>query len=226
MDISVVIPLLNEEESLGELYGWIERVMEANGYSYEVIFVDDGSSDSSWSIIEQLSQKDQRIRGVRFRTNYGKSAALYCGFERAVGNVVITMDADLQDSPDEIPALYKMIVEEGYDMVSGWKRTRHDPKAKTLPSKFFNATCRWASGIRLHDFNCGLKAYRRKVVKSIEVYGEMHRYIPILAKKAGFGRIGERVVTHYPRKFGVSKYGWERLLKGYLDLVTVESTRE
>lgn len=221
MDISVVIPLLNEEESLGELYGWIERVMEANGYSYEVIFVDDGSSDSSWSIIEQLSQKDQRIRGVRFRTNYGKSAALYCGFERAVGNVVITMDADLQDSPDEIPALYKMIVEEGYDMVSGWKRTRHDPKAKTLPSKFFNATCRWASGIRLHDFNCGLKAYRRKVVKSIEVYGEMHRYIPILAKKAGFGRIGERVVTHYPRKFGVSKYGWERLLKGYLDLVTV-----
>lgn len=221
MDISVVIPLLNEEESLGELYGWIERVMEANGYTYEVIFVDDGSSDSSWSIIEQLSQKDQRIRGVRFRTNYGKSAALYCGFERAVGNVVITMDADLQDSPDEIPALYKMIVEEGYDMVSGWKRTRHDPKAKTLPSKFFNATCRWASGIRLHDFNCGLKAYRRKVVKSIEVYGEMHRYIPILAKKAGFGRIGERVVTHYPRKFGVSKYGWERLLKGYLDLVTV-----
>ena len=221
MDISVVIPLLNEEESLGELYGWIERVMEANGYSYEVIFVDDGSSDSSWSIIEQLSQKDQRIRGVRFRTNYGKSAALYCGFERAVGNVVITMDADLQDSPDEIPALYKMIVEEGYDMVSGWKRTRHDPKAKTLPSKFFNATCRWASGIRLHDFNCGLKAYRNKVVKSIEVYGEMHRYIPILAKKAGFGRIGERVVTHYPRKFGVSKYGWERLLKGYLDLVTV-----
>lgn len=221
MDISVVIPLLNEEESLGELYGWIERIMEANGYSYEVIFVDDGSSDSSWSIIEQLSQKDQRIRGVRFRTNYGKSAALYCGFERAVGNVVITMDADLQDSPDEIPALYKMIVEEGYDMVSGWKRTRHDPKAKTLPSKFFNATCRWASGIRLHDFNCGLKAYRRKVVKSIEVYGEMHRYIPILAKKAGFGRIGERVVTHYPRKFGVSKYGWERLLKGYLDLVTV-----
>ena len=221
MDISVVIPLLNEEESLGELYGWIERVMEANGYSYEVIFVDDGSSDSSWSIIEQLSQKDQRIRGVRFRTNYGKSAALYCGFERAVGNVVITMDADLQDSPDEIPALYKMIVEEGYDMVSGWKRTRHDPKAKTLPSKFFNATCRWASGIRLHDFNCGLKAYCNKVVKSIEVYGEMHRYIPILAKKAGFGRIGERVVTHYPRKFGVSKYGWERLLKGYLDLVTV-----
>ena len=221
MDISVVIPLLNEEESLGELYGWIERVMEAAGYSYEVIFVDDGSSDSSWSIIEQLSQKDPRVKGVRFRTNYGKSAALYCGFERAVGNVVITMDADLQDSPDEIPALYKMIMEEGYDMVSGWKRTRHDPKAKTLPSKFFNATCRLVSGIRLHDFNCGLKAYRNKVVKSIEVYGEMHRYIPILAKKAGFGRIGEKEVTHYPRKFGVSKYGWERLLKGYLDLVTV-----
>jgi glycosyltransferase involved in cell wall biosynthesis len=158
---------------------------------------------------------------VRFRTNYGKSAALYCGFDRAEGDVVITMDADLQDSPDEIPSLYKMITEEGYDMVSGWKRRRHDPKAKTLPSKLFNATCRWASGIKLHDFNCGLKAYRKKVVKSIEVYGEMHRYIPILAKKAGFGRIGEKEVTHYARRYGVSKYGWERLLKGYLDLITV-----
>ncbi len=221
MDISIVIPLLNEEESLGELYAWIERVMEASGYSYEVIFIDDGSTDSSWSLIESLAARDQRVKAVRFRTNYGKSAALYCGFERASGEVVITMDADLQDSPDEIPALYRMIREEGYDMVSGWKRKRHDPKAKTLPSKFFNATCRWVSGIRLHDFNCGLKAYRRKVVKSIEVYGEMHRYIPILAKKAGFEHIGEKEVTHYPRKFGVSKYGWERLLKGYLDLVTV-----
>ncbi|MBR5830890.1 MAG: glycosyltransferase family 2 protein [Tidjanibacter sp.] len=221
MDISVVIPLLNEEESLGELYAWIGRVMEARGFSYEIIFIDDGSTDSSWSIIDGLAKRDQRVKGVRFRTNYGKSAALYCGFERAEGDVVITMDADLQDSPDEIPELYRMIKEEGYDMVSGWKRTRHDPKAKTLPSKFFNATCRWVSGIQLHDFNCGLKAYRNKVVKSIEVYGEMHRYIPILAKKAGFSHIGEKEVTHYPRKFGVSKYGWERLLKGYLDLVTV-----
>ncbi len=221
MDISVVIPLLNEEESLVELRGWIGRVMDAEGFSYELIFVDDGSTDSSWEIISRLSQEDERVRGVRFRTNYGKSAALYCGFERAEGDVVITMDADLQDSPDEIPALYRMITKEGYDMVSGWKRKRHDPKAKTLPSKLFNATCRWASGIRLHDFNCGLKAYRKKVVKSIEVYGEMHRYIPILAKKAGFGKIGEKEVTHYPRRFGVSKYGWERLLKGYLDLITV-----
>ena len=221
MNLSIVIPLLNEEESLRELYSWIERVMKAEGFSYEVIFVDDGSTDSSWSIVENLAADDGRVRGVRFRSNYGKSAALYCGFERAEGDVVITMDADLQDSPDEIPALYRMITEEGYDMVSGWKRRRHDPKSKTLPSKFFNATCRWASGIKLHDFNCGLKAYRNKVVKSIEVYGEMHRYIPILAKKAGFGRIGETEVTHYARRYGVSKYGWERLLKGYLDLVTV-----
>lgn len=221
MNLSIVIPLLNEEESLRELYSWIERVMKAEGFSYEVIFVDDGSTDSSWSIVENLAADDGRVRGVRFRSNYGKSAALYCGFERAEGDVVITMDADLQDSPDEIPALYRMITEEGYDMVSGWKRRRHDPKSKTLPSKFFNATCRWASGIKLHDFNCGLKAYRQKVVKSIEVYGEMHRYIPILAKKAGFGRIGEKEVTHYARRYGVSKYGWERLLKGYLDLVTV-----
>ena len=221
MDISIVIPLLNESESLGELYAWIERVMTAEGLSWEAIFIDDGSKDSSWEIIEGLSAKDSRVKGVRFRRNYGKSAALYCGFERAEGDVVITMDADLQDSPDEIPALYRMITEEGYDMVSGWKRTRHDPVAKTLPSKFFNATCRAVSGIRLHDFNCGLKAYRNKVVKSIEVYGEMHRYIPILAKKAGFGNIGEKEVTHYARKFGHSKYGWERMLKGYLDLITV-----
>ena len=221
MDISIVIPLLNESESLGELYAWIERVMTAEGLSWEAIFIDDGSKDSSWEIIEGLSAKDSRVKGVRFRRNYGKSAALYCGFERAEGDVVITMDADLQDSPDEIPALYRMITEEGYDMVSGWKRTRHDPVAKTLPSKFFNATCRAVSGIRLHDFNWGLKAYRNKVVKSIEVYGEMHRYIPILAKKAGFGKIGEKEVTHYARKFGHSKYGWERMLKGYLDLITV-----
>lgn len=221
MDVSIVIPLLNESESLGELYAWIERVMTAEGLSWEAIFIDDGSKDSSWEIIKGLSAKDSRVKGVRFRRNYGKSAALYCGFERAEGDVVITMDADLQDSPDEIPALYRMITEEGYDMVSGWKRTRHDPVAKTLPSKFFNATCRAVSGIRLHDFNCGLKAYRNKVVKSIEVYGEMHRYIPILAKKAGFGKIGEKEVTHYARKFGHSKYGWERMLKGYLDLITV-----
>ncbi len=221
MDISIVIPLLNESESLGELHTWIERVMNKKGFSWEAIFIDDGSKDNSWSIIEALAAKDSHVKAVRFRSNYGKSAALYCGFERAVGDVVITMDADLQDSPDEIPALYRMITEEGYDMVSGWKRTRHDPKAKTLPSKFFNATCRRVSGIRLHDFNCGLKAYRNKVVKSIEVYGEMHRYIPILAKKAGFGRIGEKEVTHYARKFGHSKYGWERMLKGYLDLITV-----
>ena len=221
LDISVVVPTYNEEESLPELVAWVGRVMAANGYSYEMLFVDDGSSDSTWEVIERLAAENSTIRAIRFRRNYGKSAALYAGFEAAVGEVVITMDADLQDSPDEIPALYRMITEEGYDMVSGWKRTRHDPKAKTLPSKLFNATCRWVSGIGLHDFNCGLKAYRQKVVKSIEVYGEMHRYIPILAKKAGFGKIGEKEVTHYPRKFGVSKYGWERLLKGYLDLVTV-----
>ena len=221
MDISVVIPLLNEEESLCELYAWIGRVMESGGYSYELIFIDDGSTDSSWSIVEGFAKRDQRVKAVRFRTNYGKSAALYCGFERAEGDVVITMDADLQDSPDEIPELYRMVKEEGYDMVSGWKRKRHDPKAKTLPSKFFNATCRCASGIRLHDFNCGLKAYRKKVVKSIEVYGEMHRYIPILAKHAGFKRIGEKVVQHQERKYGVSKFGMERMVKGYLDLITV-----
>ena len=221
MNISIVIPLLNESESLGELYAWIDRVMTAEGLSWEAIFVDDGSKDDSWSVISELAAKDSRVKAVRFRRNYGKSAALYCGFERAEGDVVITMDADLQDSPDEIPALYRMITEEGYDMVSGWKRTRHDPLGKTLPSKFFNATCRAVSGIRLHDFNCGLKAYRNKVVKSIEVYGEMHRYIPILAKKAGFGNIAEKEVTHYARKFGHSKYGWERMLKGYLDLITV-----
>ena len=221
MDISVVIPSYNEAESIPELTAWIERVMNSEGFSYEVIFVDDGSSDGSWEIVEKLHAANKHIKGIRFRRNYGKSAALYSGFEAAQGDVVITMDSDLQDSPDEIPALYHMVRNEGYDLVSGWKKRRYDPKGKTLPSKFFNATARCASGIKLHDFNCGLKAYRKKVVKSIEVYGEMHRYIPILAKKAGFGKIGERVVQHNPRKYGYSKYGWERMLKGYLDLLTV-----
>ena len=220
-DISVVVPLYNEEESLGELVAWIDRVMKTNGFSYEVIMIDDGSNDSSWSVIERLAAENTAIRAMRFSRNYGKSAALYCGFDAAEGNVVITMDADLQDSPDEIPELYRMITQEGYDMVSGWKRKRHDPLGKTLPSKFFNATCRVVSGIRLNDFNCGLKAYRRRVVKSIEVFGEMHRYIPILAAQAGFRKIGEKVVEHRARPYGVSKYGWERMIKGYLDLITV-----
>ena len=222
IDISIVVPLYNEEESLSELGAWIDRVVSSMGRSYEVIYVDDGSSDASWKVIEGLvAENPTVVRGIRLRGNQGKSQALRAGFAATRGDVVFTMDADLQDSPDEIPTLYRMITEEGYDMVSGWKRTRHDPVAKTLPSKFFNATCRAVSGIRLHDFNCGLKAYRNKVVKSIEVYGEMHRYIPILAKKAGFGKIGEKEVTHYARKFGHSKYGWERMLKGYLDLITV-----
>lgn len=221
LNISVVIPLYNEEESLGELIAWIERVMDDNEFTYEVIFVDDGSTDDSWKVVEKLSTGNPNIRGIRFRHNYGKSAALYCGFDAARGQVVITMDADLQDSPDEIPELYRMITREGYDLVSGWKKCRHDPVGKRWPSKFFNGTARVVSGIKLHDFNCGLKAYRRKVVKSIEVYGEMHRYIPILAKKAGFGNIGEKVVRHQARKFGRSKYGWERMIKGYLDLITV-----
>ena len=219
--ISVVVPLYNEEESLGELTAWIDRVMKANGFDYEVIMIDDGSNDSSWSVVEELAKTNPAIRALRFSRNYGKSAALYCGFDAAEGDVVITMDADLQDSPDEIPELYRMITEEGYDMVSGWKRKRHDPLGKTLPSKFFNATCRAVSGIKLNDFNCGLKAYRRRVVKSIEVFGEMHRYIPILAKQAGFRKIGEKVVEHRARPYGVSKYGWERMIKGYLDLITV-----
>ena len=222
MDISVVVPLYNEEESLAELASWIARVMSGGGFSYEVIFVDDGSGDGSWDAVRGLvSSAPGVVRGIRFRRNYGKSAALYSGFEAARGDVVITMDADLQDSPDEIPKLYGMIMDEGYDLVSGWKKLRHDPLGKRLPSKLFNATARRVSGIRLHDFNCGLKAYRRRVVKSIEVYGEMHRYIPILAKNAGFRKIGESVVTHYARKHGVSKYGWERTIKGYLDLITV-----
>lgn len=221
MDISLVIPAYNEAESLPELVEWIEQVMIANGFSYEVVFIDDGSTDNTWWTIENLHRKNPAVKGIRFRRNYGKSAALYTGFEAVQGDVVITMDADLQDSPEEIPELYRMIKEDGYDLVSGWKKERHDPKAKTLPSKFFNATVRRMSGIKLHDFNCGLKSYKKKVVKSIEVYGEMHRYIPVLAKKAGFKRIGERVVQHQSRKYGCSKYGWERMMKGYLDLVTV-----
>ncbi len=219
--ISVVVPVYNEYESLPELEQWVDRVMRENHFAYQLIFIDDGSNDDSWSVIEQLSDKNESVSGIRFRRNYGKSAALYCGFDIAEGDVVITMDADLQDSPDEIPALYKMIVEEGYDLVSGWKKERHDPAGKRWPSKFFNATARVVSGIKLHDFNCGLKAYRRKVIKSIEVYGEMHRYIPILAKQAGFKRIGEKVVCHRARKYGVSKFGWERMIKGYLDLLSV-----
>ncbi len=220
-NISVVVPLYNEEESLPELEAWIERVMTENHFTYEIIFVDDGSNDRSWEVIRSLKEKNSAVRAIRFQRNYGKSAGLYCGFEAAQGDVVITMDADLQDSPDEIPELYRMITEEGYDLVSGWKKRRYDPIGKTLPSKFFNATARLASGIKLHDFNCGLKAYRKKVVKSIEVYGEMHRFIPVLAKNAGFKRIGEKVVHHRARKYGVSKFGWERMIKGYLDLITV-----
>ena len=221
LNISVVVPLYNEEESLSELVAWIDRVAKASALTYEVIMIDDGSSDGSWAEVERLKGKYPAVKGVRFARNYGKSAALYCGFAEAEGEVVITMDADLQDSPDEIPALYRMIMEEGYDLVSGWKKKRYDPAGKRLPSKFFNWTARAVSGIKLHDFNCGLKAYRRRVVKSIEVYGEMHRYIPILAKHAGFKRIGEKVVQHQERKYGVSKFGMERMVKGYLDLITV-----
>ena len=223
MDISVVIPLYNEEESIGELYAWIERVMIAHSFTYEVIFISDGSTDRSWSIIEELHQRSENVKGIKFRRNYGKSPALYCGFAEAQGDVVITMDADLQDSPDEIPELYRMIKEEGYDLVSGYKQKRYDPLSKTLPTKLFNATARKVSGIKnLHHFNCGLKAYRRDVVKNIEVYGEMHRYIPYLAKQAGFEKIGEKVVQHQARKYGTSKFmGWNRFVNGYLDLLTL-----
>ena len=222
MDISVIVPLYNEEESLPELYAWIQRVMKANGYSFEVIFVNDGSTDRSWEVIERLSNDSENVRGIKFRRNYGKSPALYCGFKQAQGDVVITMDADLQDSPDEIPALYKMIVEDGYDLVSGYKQKRYDPLSKTIPTKLFNATARKISGIKnLHDFNCGLKAYRKAVVKNIEVYGEMHRYIPYLAKNAGFDKIGEKVVHHQARKYGTSKFGLNRFFNGYLDLITL-----
>ncbi len=243
MDLSIIVPVYNEVESLAELAAWIDRVCVGEGLRYELIFVDDGSTDGSWEVVESLAQNfvaicdDIRrpsppvgtpnelpcnsIRGIKFARNYGKSAALYAGFEAARGEVVITMDADLQDSPDEIPELRRMIVDQGYDLVSGWKRHRNDPVGKRLPSRFYNFTTRIVSGIPLHDMNCGLKAYRRAVVKSIEVYGEMHRYIPILARQAGFRRIGERVVEHYPRRYGHSKYGLERMVKGYLDLITV-----
>ena len=222
MNISVIVPLLNEAESLPELCAWIERVMNENHFSYEVVMVDDGSTDDSWKIIEELQAKNPAVRGIRFRRNYGKSAALNVGFEACQGDVVITMDADLQDSPDEIPDLYRMITEEGYDLVSGWKQKRYDSKlAKNIPSKFFNWTTRRMSGIYLHDFNCGLKAYRKEVVKSIEVYGEMHRYIPVIAKWAGFNKIGEKVVHHQKRKYGVTKFGWDRFVNGFLDLLTI-----
>ncbi len=222
MDISVVVPLYNEAESLPELEAWIARVMAENGFSYEVIFVDDGSTDSSWSVIRSLAEKNPAVGGVRFRRNYGKSPALNTGFLRAKGDVVITMDADLQDSPDEIPELYRMIREDGYDLVSGWKQKRYDPLSKTIPTKLFNATARKVSGIHnLHDFNCGLKAYRNDVVKHIEVYGDMHRYIPYLAKNAGFSRIGEKVVHHQARKYGSTKFGLDRFVNGYLDLATL-----
>ena len=221
LDISVVVPLYNEEESLGELAAWIDRVAKAESLSYEIVMIDDGSNDNSWAEVERLKSLYPTIKGIRFGRNYGKSAALYCGFAEAEGEVVFTMDADLQDSPDEIPEMRRMILEDGYDLVSGWKKKRYDPAGKRLPSKFFNLTARIVSGIKLHDFNCGLKAYRRKVIKSIEVYGEMHRYIPILAKHAGFKRIGEKVVHHRERKYGVSKFGMERMVKGYLDLITV-----
>ncbi len=221
LDISVVVPLYNEEESLGELTAWIDRVARENSLSYEIILIDDGSSDGSWSEVERLKSVYPAIKGIRFARNYGKSAALYCGFAEAEGEVVFTMDADLQDSPDEIPEMRRMILEDGYDLVSGWKKKRYDPAGKRFPSKFFNFTARVVSGIKLHDFNCGLKAYRRRVIKSIEVYGEMHRYIPILAKHAGYKKIGEKVVQHRERKYGVSKFGMERMVKGYLDLITV-----
>ena len=222
MDISIIVPLFNEDESLPHLAEWIDRVMEEHHFDYEVIMVDDGSKDHSWQVIEGLHEKNPRYKGVKFRRNYGKSAALNVGFGRASGDVVITMDADLQDSPDEVPELYRMIKEEGYDLVSGWKKKRYDSKlAKNIPSKFFNWTTRKMSGIKLHDFNCGLKAYRHDVVKSIEVYGEMHRYIPVIAKWAGFGKIGEKVVQHRKREFGVTKFGLNRFVNGYLDLMSI-----
>ena len=224
LDISVVVPLYNEDESIPELYAWITRVMRNHGFTYEIIFVNDGSTDKSWEVIEGLAATDaEHVHGIKFRRNYGKSPALFCGFEKAQGDVVITMDADLQDSPDEIPELYRMIKEDGYDLVSGYKQKRYDPLSKTIPTKLFNATARKVSGIKnLHDFNCGLKAYRKDVVKNIEVYGEMHRYIPYLAKNAGFDKIGEKVVQHQARKFGTTKFGGlNRFVNGYLDLLSL-----
>ncbi|MFI3314251.1 MAG: glycosyltransferase family 2 protein [Rikenellaceae bacterium] len=221
MELSLVIPLYNEVDSLTPLMAWIDRVVSSQFSQYEVLLIDDGSSDSSWEMVLNLKKEYDYIKGIRFSRNYGKAAALYHGFKMAQGDVVITMDADMQDSPDEVPELYRMIKEEGYDLVSGWKKQRYDPLGKTMPSKLFNSTARIVSGIKLHDFNCGLKAYKRQVIKSIEVYGEMHRYIPILAKQAGFKKIGEKIVEHRAREFGVSKYGIERMIKGYLDLLTV-----
>ncbi|KAA6321746.1 Undecaprenyl-phosphate 4-deoxy-4-formamido-L-arabinose transferase [termite gut metagenome] len=222
MHISVVIPVYNEEESLVELYDRIEKILSANKFSYEIIFINDGSTDRSWEVIERLKQRSDTVTGIKFRRNYGKSPALFCGFAQAQGDVVVTMDADLQDSPEEIPELYRMITEDGYDLVSGWKQKRYDPLSKLIPTKLFNATARKVSGIKnLHDFNCGLKAYRKAVIKNIEVYGEMHRYIPYLAKNAGFNKIGEKVVIHQARKYGVTKFGVNRFFNGYLDLITL-----
>lgn len=223
MDLTIIVPLFNEEESLPELFAWIKRVMTAEGYSYEVLFVDDGSTDNSWKVIEELkTQNPDQVEGIRFRRNYGKSPALFCGFKAAQGDIVVTMDADLQDSPEEVPEMIRMIREEGYDLVSGWKKKRYDGKfSKNIPSKIYNWTARKVTGIKLHDMNCGLKAYRSEVIKNIEVYGEMHRYIPFLAKNAGFSKIGEKVVHHQARKFGVSKFGLDRFVNGYLDLMSL-----
>jgi glycosyltransferase involved in cell wall biosynthesis len=222
MDISIIIPLFNEEESLPELSDWIARVAAENNYTYEVIMVDDGSSDGSWEVVRHISARNPNFKGIKFQRNYGKSAALNEGFKAASGDIIITMDADMQDSPDEIPGLRKMMLEEGYDIVSGWKKKRYDNTlTKNIPSKIFNAAARWSSGIHLHDFNCGLKAYRKKVVKCIEVYGEMHRYIPVIAKWSGFRKIGEKVVEHRARKYGTTKFGWERFVNGFLDLATI-----
>ena len=222
MNLSIIIPLLNEEESINELYQWITKVMQSNGYSYELIFIDDGSKDQSWNIITKLAKDDFTVRGIRFLENFGKSQALHAGFVKAQGDIIITMDADLQDNPEEIPALYQMIDEDGYDLVSGWKKIRYDSKiAKNLPSKLFNFAARKTSGLQLHDFNCGLKAYKHKVIKNIEVTGEMHRYIPVLAKNAGFSNIGEKIVKHQARKYGETKFGMERFIRGFLDLITI-----
>ena len=221
MQISVVIPLYNEEESLPELHAWIKKVMDENKYSYEIVFIDDGSTDASWQIVEDLSAKFPEVKGLKFQRNYGKSAGLNRGFNVAEGDVIITMDADLQDSPDEIPGLYEMITKDGFDLVSGWKKKRFDPLSKTIPTKLYNGATRMMSGIKLNDMNCGLKAYRKAVIKSVEVYGEMHRYIPVLAKQAGFGNIGEKVVQHQERKYGVTKFGLERFINGPLDLMSV-----
>jgi len=220
-DISVIVPLYNEEESLGELHEWIVKVMTANRFSYEIVFVNDGSTDNSWTEIERLQSNNPSVRGIKFQRNYGKSAALHVGFQASKGQVVITMDADLQDSPDEIPELYKMITEDRYDLVSGWKKKRYDPISKTIPTKLYNGVNRMMSGIQLHDMNCGLKAYRKEVVKSIEIFGEMHRYIPVIAKASGFGKIGEKVVQHQERKYGTTKFGLDRFVNGFLDLFTI-----